>query len=67
MVLSMMVVLRCDGIVESERRECSGESERVLCDGRWWMVGLKIKADRDSGPLKIAAEVIFGCSDNPTK
>jgi hypothetical protein len=34
---------------------------------RWWMVGLKIMADRDSGPLKIAAEVIFGCSDNPTK
>ena len=50
------VVLRCDGIVESEKREreCA-------------MVGLKIMADRDSGPLKIAAEVIFGCSDNPTK
>jgi hypothetical protein len=31
------------------------------------MVGLKIMADRDSGPLKIAAEVIFGCSDNPNK
>jgi hypothetical protein len=26
------------------------------------MVGLKIMAVRDSGPLKIAAEVIFGCS-----
>jgi hypothetical protein len=31
------------------------------------MVGLKITADRDSGPPKIAAEFIFRGSDNPNK
>jgi hypothetical protein len=53
MVLSMMVLLRCDVIVEkAERREKSGErASKRECAA---MVGLKIMADRDSGPLQEA-------------
>jgi hypothetical protein len=43
--------------------ECDrGESER---EERGELMGLKITTDRDWGPSKIAAEVIFRFSDNP--